>query len=207
MDNSGIEVIHLCRPLACSSCCFPCCLQSLEVLSPTAGRIGSVEQEWTLCYPSFKIKNQSGDTMLRIEGPFCTFSLCGDVEFKVCNKKSIFVSFIFSLKISNSQIVSLDGTEVGKISKQWSGLAKEMFTDADNFGINFPMDLNVQMKAVMLGACMLIVRNKNHSIFQNFKSFLFLFYRISCFSKIPKKIIITDEIIKLSNIAQTTFFL
>lgn len=26
-------------------------------------------------------------------------------------------------------------TEVGKISKQWSGLAKEYFTDADNFGI------------------------------------------------------------------------
>ena len=26
--------------------------------------------------------------------------------------------------------------EVGKISKQWSGLIKEMFTDADNFGVS-----------------------------------------------------------------------
>ena len=34
------------------------------------------------------------------------------------------------------QILSADGTqEVGKITKQWSGLAKEYFTDADNFGI------------------------------------------------------------------------
>ena len=34
------------------------------------------------------------------------------------------------------QILSADGTqEVGKISKQWSGLAKEFFTKADNFGI------------------------------------------------------------------------
>ena len=34
------------------------------------------------------------------------------------------------------QILSADGTqEVGKITKQWSGLAKEFFTDADNFGI------------------------------------------------------------------------
>ena len=32
--------------------------------------------------------------------------------------------------------MSADKTqEVGKISKQWSGLAKEFFTKADNFGI------------------------------------------------------------------------
>lgn len=46
---------------------------------------------------------------------------------------------------------------VGKISKQWSGLVREMFTDVDNFGIQFPLDLDVKMKAVMLGACFLIV--------------------------------------------------
>ena len=34
------------------------------------------------------------------------------------------------------QILSADGSQsVGKITKQWSGLAKEYFTDADNFGI------------------------------------------------------------------------
>lgn len=53
----------------------------------------------------------------------------------------------------------MNGDEVGKISKQWSGLAREMFTDADFFGISFPMDLDVRMKAVMLGACFLIVRH------------------------------------------------
>ena len=34
------------------------------------------------------------------------------------------------------QVLSNDGVQnVGKISRQWSGLAKEIFTDADNFGI------------------------------------------------------------------------
>lgn len=34
------------------------------------------------------------------------------------------------------QVLSADGqNQVGKISKQWSGIAKETFTDADNFGI------------------------------------------------------------------------
>lgn len=39
----------------------------------------------------------------------------------------------------------MDGNEVGKISKQWAGLAREMFTDADFFGINFPIDLDVKV--------------------------------------------------------------
>ena len=47
--------------------------------------------------------------------------------------------------------------EVGKISKQWTGFVREAFTDADNFGATFPMDLDVKMKAVLLGAVFLIV--------------------------------------------------
>lgn len=55
----------------------------------------------------------------------------------------------------------MNGEQIGKISKQWSGLAREIFSVADFFGINFPMDLDVKMKAVMLGACMLIVSKIN----------------------------------------------
>ncbi|XP_034106883.1 phospholipid scramblase 2 isoform X1 [Drosophila albomicans] len=134
-DNYQQEVIHMYRPLACSACCFPCCLQTMEVSAPPGNPIGSIEQEWSICSPSFRILNHLGDTVLRIEGPFCTFSLCGDVEFN---------------------IVSLTGEKVGKISKQWSGLAREIFTDADFFGITFPLDLDVRMKAVLLGATFLI---------------------------------------------------
>lgn len=57
------------------------------------------------------------------------------------------------------QIVTMDEvSKIGKISKQWTGLLREAFTDSDNFGIQFPMDLDVRMKAVMIGACFLIVR-------------------------------------------------
>ena len=40
VDNSGKEVIHLVRPLRCQGCCFPCCLQELEVHSPMGTIIG-----------------------------------------------------------------------------------------------------------------------------------------------------------------------
>ncbi len=56
------------------------------------------------------------------------------------------------------QVLSKDKSAVvGKISKQWSGFARELFTDSDYFGISFPLDLDVRMKAVMIGACFLIV--------------------------------------------------
>jgi len=134
-DNSENEVIHLSRPLACNSCCFPCCLQEMEVFSPPGNFIGSVNQQWSLCSPKFVVKDGAGETVLLIEGPFCTFSMCGDVKFKV---------------------LSLDGQKVGKISKQWTGFVREAFTDADMFGINFPMDLDAKIKAVLIGACLLI---------------------------------------------------
>ena len=31
LDNQQQEVLHLVRSLRCQSCCFPCCLQELEV--------------------------------------------------------------------------------------------------------------------------------------------------------------------------------
>ncbi|CAG7720111.1 unnamed protein product [Allacma fusca] len=135
-DGHGEEVIHLKRPLACGSCLFPCCLQSIEVEAPPGNRVGTVQQEWAFCIPHYNVKNGAGEVSLHIKGPFCTSSCCSDVEFLV--------------------LTSEQGSEVGRISKQWSGIAREFFTDADNFGLSFPIDLDVKMKAVMIGACMLI---------------------------------------------------
>ena len=40
------------------------------------------------------------------------------------------------LLLSCLQVTSVDGSsEIGKIYKQWSGFAQELFTDAANFGI------------------------------------------------------------------------
>ncbi|XP_058838951.1 phospholipid scramblase 2 isoform X2 [Topomyia yanbarensis] len=135
LDFYQNEVLHFNRPLRCQSCWFPCCLQTMEVSAPPGNVIGTVEQDWSIFTPQFSIKDQTGSTVLKIEGPCCTFSICGDVEFKV---------------------VTNDGSQVGKISKQWSGFAREAFTDSDHFGINFPMNLDVRVKATLLGALFLI---------------------------------------------------
>ena len=58
----------------------------MEVSAPPGNVIGTIEQNWSL-YPDFDVKDASGETILKIKGPFCPISCCGDVVFNViyCN--------------------------------------------------------------------------------------------------------------------------
>jgi uncharacterized protein YxjI len=53
-------------------------------------------------------------------------------------------------------IIKNNDVEYGKITKKWSGLLKEGFTDADNFGVEFPKEWDIRLKALFLGAVFLI---------------------------------------------------
>lgn len=53
-------------------------------------------------------------------------------------------------------LVKFRGNEIGKITKKWSGMAKEMFTNADNFSLSIPKNMQVEHKAILLGAIFLI---------------------------------------------------
>uniref|UniRef100_A0A670IMZ2 Phospholipid scramblase n=1 Tax=Podarcis muralis TaxID=64176 RepID=A0A670IMZ2_PODMU len=135
-DNTGQEVITVNRPLRCNSCCFPCYLQKLEVQSPPGTTVGYVVQKWDPLLPKFTIRNESNEDVLKIIGPCATCGCFGDVDFEV---------------------KSLNGmSTIGKISKYWSGFVNNIFTNTANFGIQVPVDLDVKIKAVMIGACFLL---------------------------------------------------
>ncbi|KAI6649712.1 Phospholipid scramblase 2-like [Oopsacas minuta] len=139
LDNSQKEVIHMVREFACSTHCYCFWIkQRLEVQSPPGQVIGYVRQDCSFWNPRFTCMNAEEQEILTISGSMlalCCLQYAPEIKFEVA---------------------SLDGTVVGSVIKQWSGLAKELFTSADNFGISFPMDLDVRMKAVMIGACFLI---------------------------------------------------
>ncbi|KAM4537148.1 phospholipid scramblase 2-like [Odontesthes bonariensis] len=135
-DTMDREVIRLIRPFRCVSCCCPCCLQEMEVQAPPGTTIGYIQQDWHPFLPKFSILGANKETLMKLEGPCFACNCCGDVNFELKGK-------------DNDQ-------PIGRISKQWSGLLKEVFTDTDNFGIQFPLDLDVKMKAVLMGACFLI---------------------------------------------------
>uniref|UniRef100_A0A665X1K2 Phospholipid scramblase n=1 Tax=Echeneis naucrates TaxID=173247 RepID=A0A665X1K2_ECHNA len=135
-DNMDREVIRLIRPFRCVSCWCPCCLQEMEVQAPPGTTIGYVKQDWHPFVPRFSIQGANKETLMKLEGPCFACNCCGDVNFELKGKD--------------------DDKPIGRISKQWSGLLKEVFTDTDNFGIQFPLDMDVKMKAVLMGACFLI---------------------------------------------------
>ena len=68
--------------------------------------------------------------------------------FQIGTISKTWTGVIILLKILSDQFV-LDFLssypQIGEISKKWTGLGEEMFTDADNFGVSFPVDLDIKV--------------------------------------------------------------
>lgn len=52
--------------------------------------------------------------------------------------------------------VKAAGRLIGAIRKKWGGLGRELFTDADSFGVEFEPELGAAHKALLLGATLLL---------------------------------------------------
>ncbi len=100
-----------------------------EVFDEQGQSLGSIERRFTLLRRVYSVFDASGREAFRLFGP-------------------ILHPWTFQIKS--------EAGELGKITKKWSGLMKEGFTDADNFGVEFPVDWDVRLKALFLGAVFLI---------------------------------------------------
>lgn len=137
-DKRGLDILTFERDIDCSCCCGLLCPDNISVKAAGGQILGNVSEEFNFLYPTFLLKDATGRAIFRVQGPICplSFGSCGgDVNFRV---------------------MTMDGVSVGTISKQWGGIVREMFTDADYFAISFPHDLDPSMKAVCLGALFLI---------------------------------------------------
>lgn len=143
-DNNGQNVLKLIRKFKCCGGCCWCadrdsCAYELEVLSPVTGdTLGYVRQAKYCCDPRIHILSAERTVVGIIKGQCCMCHCpkCKDIEFP---------------------LYTPDGSMAfGKISKQWTGAVKEIFTQADNFSVTFPMDLDVNTKATIFGATFLV---------------------------------------------------
>lgn len=128
------------------NCCLPCCCcalpfskEQLSVVSIAGGGsvLGTIRHDWSMWTSKFSVLNGTGEVMAKIEGPGKgNFSCGGDIEF---------------------QMLAPNGYKLGSITKHYGGLVGELCTDFDEFTINFPLDLDVTLKACLVGAAHLIV--------------------------------------------------
>ena len=100
-----------------------------DIVDADGQLLGQITKRFTLVRRVYTISDASGEEIFRLFGPL--------------------------LKPWTFQIMQ-DEVEQGRITKKWSGLAKEAFTDADNFGVTFPRDWDPSIKAIFLGAVFLI---------------------------------------------------
>ena len=100
-----------------------------DVVDSQGQTIGVIERRFSVLRRIYSVLDSSGEEVFRLFGP---------------------ILHPWTFQIKN------DGIEYGKITKKWSGLLKEGFTDADNFGVMFPAEWDVKLKAVFLGAVFLI---------------------------------------------------
>ena len=126
---------------------------------------------------AINVLSRDGETLLRIERPFRFYfhtaqifdgggTLIGTLErhFSVLRRvysvlstdgNKLFDLFGPLLRPWTFEILE-GGRQRGMIQKKWTGLLKESFTDADNFGVTFPSDWPVERKTLALGAVFLI---------------------------------------------------
>lgn len=139
-DNLGQELIQVKREFKCCAGCCWCanaeaCAHEVMIEAPVGQVVGYARQEYSSWSPNFTLRDAERNPILRIHGPCCVLNMpCCEDTFNVWSND--------------------DTKEVGTICKQ-RGL-QEFFVDANTFGATFPQDLDVKVKAAMLGAVFLI---------------------------------------------------
>jgi uncharacterized protein YxjI len=101
----------------------------LEISKANGIPLGKIKRRFSVLRKNYSVLDQNGREIFQLYGP-------------------ILHPWTFEIQ-KGAQVL-------GKITKKWSGLAKEAFTDADNFGIVFPNGIDFSQKAILLGAVFLI---------------------------------------------------
>lgn len=100
-----------------------------EIFDAGGSLLGAVQKRWAFFARRYTLEGPSGEALAEVHGPF-------------------FKPWTFH--------VSANGVEVAKVVKKWSGLLKEAFTDADNFGLEFAPHADDKLRPICLGATFLI---------------------------------------------------
>lgn len=150
-SSAGGELIaNYHRDFACpASACKCCCYQSIQVSDAKGAPAGSVKEDCYYCgVPSFSVLRPDESLEYTIHMPTCCFGLCVNCcKEGCCNCRVPFYIYPPGAK---------EGEEVGKVVKIWSGLTKELFTDADNFEVEFPAAAEPSTKSRLLGGLFLL---------------------------------------------------
>ncbi|XP_063806491.1 phospholipid scramblase 3-like [Pseudophryne corroboree] len=109
---------------------------TLQISDSSGNLLGYIEKNLASFTTSFNILNPFHQICLKVKGPGWGEDFMSD---------------------ANYQVVSADkSVSVGLITRVWRGFSKEVFNPTDNYVVQFPHDLDVTMKAMLLACTMFI---------------------------------------------------
>ncbi|XP_066444723.1 phospholipid scramblase 3-like isoform X2 [Eleutherodactylus coqui] len=114
---------------------------TLQVIDASGHLLGFVEKNWSFSAASFDILRPDNQLCLKVQGPGWGEGFMSDQVYQVLSADKSFA--------------------VGQIIRVWQGLGREMFTREDKFVVQFPADLEVSMKAILI-ACTLMIDLLDH---------------------------------------------
>jgi uncharacterized protein YxjI len=103
----------------------------LEVRDASGTLLGAIQRKWTWIRRKYIIEGPDGREVATLFGP-------------------ILKPWTFQIQLPGST------QEVGLIQKKWSGLLKEMFSEADNFWVAYEAVEDPQLRALLFAATVLI---------------------------------------------------
>ncbi|XP_033117892.1 phospholipid scramblase 2-like [Anneissia japonica] len=134
-NKHGQEIVRFVRPVRCDGCCCMCCMMRLMIQTPDGEVLGYVKQKWKLFGAKVVVETFDGKPILEIVTSCCPCRCFRDMEFKV---------------------FALETEEEGAIKKQWRGKKDTLNVDHEQFIINFPSNLDVIGKTLLIGASFLM---------------------------------------------------
>ncbi|GJQ71201.1 hypothetical protein Trydic_g1098 [Trypoxylus dichotomus] len=112
------------------------CRQKITVYIPPEVSIGTIKEKVTCSGSSFVVKNEKGETVHMLKGAVCAFAPCRQHNFT---------------------ILSRDGrTKLGTISNDFEAHDGGLYTNSQYLGVQFPIDLDLKAKALLMGATFLL---------------------------------------------------
>jgi len=126
---------------------------TIHVVTPSGEPVLSLERPFRFYFHEVNVLDPRGEVLGTVEKQFSVLNRLYKVTDK--NSRESFELYGPMLRPWTFKI-RRNGQECGVIKKKWGGALKEMLTDADSFGIEFPKDIDARRKAVLLGAVFLV---------------------------------------------------
>ena len=147
--GSPVAMYHRpCRilPMGCKCCCY----QEIQHKDVNGVPIGATTEDCWYCVPRFSITDAHGQLEYILSRPTCWHGTCVDwCAEGICTFRVPFYLFAPGVQ-------QVKGNENGKVVKVWTGLTKELFTDADNLEVDFPKESNENARVRIMGSSFLI---------------------------------------------------